>query len=141
MAYSGVKIEGLEGLQDILGDLGPRAARNLNRSTIHAVAGIVRKEARKKAPKDEGTLKKAIKAKRRKPRHPDYPYSDVMVEHGRNAKNDAWYWRFVEYGTQDLPARPFIQPAIDGIRYDIPAIYRKEFANKLAKMLAKKRKR
>lgn len=140
MAASGVKIEGLEGLEEMLGTIAPREARNLNRATIHAMASRVAKDAKRRAPRDEGTLRKAIKAKRRRPRHPDKPFSDVRVEHGNDAKHDAFYWRFVEYGTQTQNARPFISPAADAIRGQVPSIYREEFAKKYEKLLARKAK-
>ena len=48
-----------------------------------------------------------------------------MVEHGKDAKNDAWYWHFIEYGTVNgIAAKPFMQPAIDEIKPVIPAIYK-----------------
>lgn len=140
MAAVGIKIDGLEGLQEMLGTVAPREARNLNRATIHAIAGVVRDDARRRAPRDTGTLKKAIKTKRRRPKNPDAPYSDVMVEHGNNAKHDAFYWRFIEYGTTNQAARPFIGPAADAIRGRIPIIYRQEFAKKYAKLLERKAK-
>lgn len=136
----GVKVVGLPEFLNTL-ELSKREARNLNRSTVHGIAGRVVKQARLNAPKNEGTLRKAIKAKRRRPRDPDKPFSDVMVEHGSQAKHDAFYWRFVEYGTINQPARPFMQPAADSIRGGIPAIYREEFAKKYAAFLRRKAKR
>lgn len=131
MTQPSIKIEGLDDIEAILGELLPKEARNLNRATIHAVASQVAKDARKKAPRDKGELRKAIKAKRRRPRLPDAPYSDVYVTHGKNAKHDAFYWRFVEYGTVGQPARPFIKPAADAVRRDIKQVYRDKFFLKL----------
>lgn len=127
----GIAIEGDKELQEILDQLAPKVSRNLMRSTIHGVASEIAKEAKRKAPRDTGTLRKAIKAKRRRPRTPDKPFSDVMVEHGRDANHDAFYWRFVEYGTQDQPERPFIRPAIDLLRPQVPEIMRQQFGKKL----------
>lgn len=141
MARGGIEVEGLEGLEATLGDLSQREARNLNRATIHAMAGRVRDDARLRAPKDKGTLKKAIKAKRRRPRNPDQPFSDIMVEHGNDAKHDAFYWRFVEYGTQTQGARPFIGPAADALRPDVARIYREEFMRKYARFLERRAKK
>lgn len=138
MALNGIKIDGLQGLEDVLGNIAPREARNLNRSTIHGMAGIVRDAGKKNAPKDEGTLKKAIKAKRRRPKNPDAPYSDVIVERGRSAKHDAFYWKFVYFGTEHSSANPFFQPGIDHLRSNVSAIYRDQFMKKLAKLLERK---
>jgi len=141
MAISGVKIDGLEGLEDVLAGVGPRVARNLNRSTIHAMAGIVRDDARANAPRDSGTLRKAIKSVRRKPKNPDQPYSDVVVESGKDAKYDAYYWRFVEYGTINQAARPYIQPAVDALAAQVPTVYREEFFKKFAKWAERQAKK
>ena len=138
---SGIKIDGLPELGHILDAIGIKEARNLNRATIHAIAARTAKDAKSKVPKDTGTLKKAIKAKRRKPKNPDKPFSDVMVEHGKDAKNDAWYWHFIEYGTEKQAAQPFMQPAIDQIRPAIPAIYKEEFFKKLASRIKREQKK
>lgn len=138
---SGIKIEGMEDLKKVLDQMAPKASRNLMRSTIHAIAGQIAKEAKGQAPKDSGTLKKAIKAKRRRPKTPDKPFSDVMIEHGGQATNDAFYWRFVEYGTQNAPAHPFMQPAIDLMRPQVPAIMREQFGKKLEAMLKRAAKK
>lgn len=149
----------IEGTDDLFKnlDLTKREARNLNRSTVQAVAGKVRSEARKRAPKESGTLKKAIVAKRKKS-PPDTPVSEVRVEHGAGAKHDAFYWRFVEFGTGGgkgshggkgmrgsitvMPnAKPFMTPAIEAIRPDIQRIYREEFGKKLEAMMRRKAKK
>lgn len=134
-ATSGIKIEGMEDLDRVLGQMAPRASRNLMRSTIQGIAQEIAKESKRKAPKDKGVLRKAIKAKRRRPRNPDKPFSDVIVTHGRGAKYDAFYWRFVEFGTQDRPEHPFIRPAVDLMRPKIPEIMERQFAKKLEAML------
>lgn len=139
----GISVEGLDELEKVLNMMAPKAARNLMRSTIHGVASEIAKEAKRKAPKDEGTLRKAIKAKRRRPKHPDAPFSDVIVTTGGTAKYDAFYWRFIEYGTTDQPEAPFFRPSIDLMRPQIPKIMEKQFGKKLETMLkraAKKQK-
>jgi HK97 gp10 family phage protein len=46
----------------------------------------------------------------------------VTVRHGKQYRNqgkkgnlsqDAWYWRFVEFGTTRMAAQPFLRPAFD----------------------------
>ena len=138
---SGIAIDGLDELAHIFDAVGPREARNLNRATIHGIASVTAKEAKAKAPKDSGTLKKAIKAKRRKPKDPDKPFSDVMVESGKDAKYDGFYWHFVEYGTTTQQARPFMQPAIDQVRPNVPAIYKEQFFKKLAQRIKRESKK
>jgi HK97 gp10 family phage protein len=137
----GISIGGIPELAHIIDALGVRESRNLNRATIHAVAAVTTKAAKAKAPKDSGTLRRALKAKRRRAQNPDKPFSDVMVEHGKDAKNDAWYWRFVEFGTTEQAARPFIQPSIDEVRANIVPIYKEQFFKKLASRIKREQKK
>jgi len=138
---SGIVIEGLDDLKKTLETVAPREARNLMRSTIHGVASDIAKQAKSKAPRGKGNLRKAIKAKRRRPKTPDQPISDVMIETGRQARNDAFYWRFVEYGTLNAPAQPFMGPAVDRLRPQVPDIMRKQFGKKLEAFLKRKAKK
>lgn len=139
----GFEITGTEDVQKILDDIAPKHARNLMRATIHGVASQIAKDAKKNAPRNTGTLKKAIKAKRKKS-PPDRPVSDVYVTHGANAKNDAYYWRFVERGTSGptaQPERPFIRPAAEKARANFEAILAEQFGKKLEKALARAAKK
>jgi HK97 gp10 family phage protein len=49
----------------------------------------------------------------------------VLVRHGKKYRNqgkrgnlsqDAWYWRFLEFGTRKMAARPFLRPALESRR-------------------------
>lgn len=133
----GVELTGLEELQKTLEKVAPNEARNLARSTVHWVAGQVRNGMRKRAPKDEGTLRKAIIAKRRRGK-PGEAVSDVRITHGRGVKHDAFYWHMIEFGTERQSAQPFIEPTVAEIEPQIPKIYRDEFGKRLEKKLAKK---
>lgn len=140
-ASGGIKVEGIKELDKILNQMAPRAARNLMRSTIQGVASEIAKESRRKAPKDSGTLRKAIKAKRKRARNPDKPFSDVIVTHGNSAKHDAFYWRFIEFGSVNQPEHPFIRPSVDLMRPKIPEIMERQFAKKLEAMLKRAAKK
>lgn len=132
-----VTMEGVEEVVNTLTQIAPRHARNLMRATNLAVAKRIAAIAKENAEEETGTLKKAIKAKRRKS-HRDRPLSEVIVTHGNNAKHDAYYWRFREYGTageHGQDAKPFIGPAADMIRRDYPNILREEFGKKLEALL------
>lgn len=138
-----VEITGDKQLIDMMENIGPRHSRNLMRATVHGMAATVTKEAKQNAPKDSGTLKKAIKTKRKKS-PPEKPISDVIVEHGNDAKNDAFYWRFVEYGTggdNPQPARPFIGPAAHLLITNYREVMREQFGKKLEAALKREAKR
>ncbi len=134
------EITGIEEFRKMAGTLAPRQARNLARSTVHGVAGEIRKQMKKKAPKDDGTLRKAIKAKRRKMQG-NTAISDVRIEHGNGVKNDAWYWHFSEFGTTHHSAQPYIRPTVSEVEPQLPQIFQREFAKKLEKALAREAKR
>jgi HK97 gp10 family phage protein len=136
------EITGVKDVQKILDDIAPKHARNLLRATIQGVASEIAKDARKNAPKDSGTLKKAIKAKRKKS-PPDKAVSEVIITHGNSARHDAYYWRFVEYPTQGNTGKhqPFIRPAADKARANFEAILAEQFGKKLEKALAREAKK
>jgi HK97 gp10 family phage protein len=129
-----IKVEGLQEVIATLTDLMPREAISLARSTVHAIAGIVRDEIRKDAPREEGTLRKSIASLRRRGTKTSVQ-SDVV------AKPEGFYWRFQEFGTQQHAAQPFITPNVEEVRPQIPSMYREQFGKKLEKALARKAKK
>ena len=130
------KIEGLAELGKALRELPERVARNGLRVSVYAGAKVVRDEARARAPKaaqslgpnqpPPGTLKRSVIMKH----IPELSSLTrqtffVTVRHGKkyrkqgkkgNLSQDAWYWRFVEFGTRKMSARPFLRPALEAKR-------------------------
>lgn len=143
----GLRIEGLDELQDTLANLAPKEAYNLMRATVYGVAQQVAKKAAERVPVDTGNLKSAIKAKRGRSRQKDKPYADVVIESGKDAKHDAYYWRFVEYGTKahgthpGLPESGFMRKAIESVRAEVPSIMREQFGKKYEALLKRKAKK
>ena len=127
-----ITIRGIEDVQQVLNHIAPKHARALARSAVHAVAADIAKEARKAAPKQSGTLKKSIKAKRRKS-HPMKPRSTVNV--------GAWYWHFVEFGTVKEQERPFFVPIYHRTLANIKPIFVDKFKKQLMKKLARVNRR
>ncbi len=37
----------------------------------------------------------------------------VGGDKSKNKGGDTWYWRFLEFGTEHMPAKPFMRPAMD----------------------------
>lgn len=146
----GFQITGLDDVQKMLNDMAPREARNLMRATIHGVAGDVAKSAKTKVRSK--TVKKALKTKRIKS-HPDKPSSGVYVTRGKNAKHDAYFWHWIEYGTKNrvikktgvdvgaMPETPFVRPAVQEIRASFETIMVDQFGKKLEKKLAREAKK
>ena len=118
-------LTGFKELAEALKKLGPKVAKNGLRRATSAGAAIVRNDARKRAPVDTGEMKRDIMMKREK----DVRGGDttgavytVFVRSGkksrlagkaRNVERDSYYWKFVEFGTAKMPARPFLRPAFE----------------------------
>lgn len=115
------------GLLDISGDLdalskaeNSRVLRNATRSA----AAVIKDEAVRRAPRRTGKLAKNIVVLTQRTRNGDIS-SGVHIR-GRNPRTgnsdnkmktkdsrNAFYWRFVELGTSEMAAIPFIRPAYD----------------------------
>lgn len=137
MKRNQVVITGTEDVAKLLNNIAPKHAKNLLRSTVHAVAARVGKQAKENAKKykDTGTLQKSIKWRRKKS-PPEKPVSIVYV------KPEAFYWRFVEYGTKKgLPERPVFRLAEQQLKSDMPKILVEEFAKKLEAKIKREAKK
>jgi HK97 gp10 family phage protein len=154
--YKGITIDGLEDLQRQLEEVLPGAAFRLMRGVTHGVAQRIVARAKSRVPTGgDGTLKRAIKAKRGNPRNNrGKPFSDVVVEHGAGVKDDAFYWRFVEYGTQShaQPKRGsyqhpgnsgagFFKVAVASANADMDSLLQTEFKAKFDKLLRAEEKK
>lgn len=115
------------GLLDISSDLDAlskaengRVLRNATRSA----ATVIKDEAVRRAPRRTGKLAKNIVVLTQRTRNGDIS-SGVHIR-GRNPRTgnsdnkmktkdsrNAFYWRFVELGTSEMAAIPFIRPAYD----------------------------
>ena len=107
--------------------------RVLNKAT-RAAASAVAGEAKKRAPRKTGKLKKNIVTLSVKARNPNEAASGVHIR-GRNPRtgnsdntmkadnpNNSFYWRFLENGTSKMSAKPFIRPAYDAKQQEIESI-------------------
>ena len=118
-----IKITGLSELCAKLQELPARIERNIMRGALRAAAGVVRDEARKRAPVSNkehwlgkgfkkvlikpGSLKKAIKVRQGKTREKGAVLYQVYIS------KKIWYGRFVEMGTSKQPGHPYLRPAFD----------------------------
>ncbi|ELY2747536.1 HK97-gp10 family putative phage morphogenesis protein [Cronobacter sakazakii] len=116
------------GLNDIANDLEAlsRAENNkVLRDATRAGAEVLREEVIQRAPERSGKLKKNVVVLTQKSRRRGEISSGVHIR-GRNMRTgnsdnsmkasdprNAFYWRFVELGTVNMPAHPFVRPAFD----------------------------
>lgn len=140
----GFTITGTDDVVRVLESIDKKHARNLLRATVQGVAAHVGKlsKVNSRQYKDTGTLLRSIKWKRKKS-PPEKPVSVVCVEKA------AFYWRFVEHGTNGsptrnipaLPERPIFRKAEQDIRPRLPQIYAEEFSRKLESKIKRELKK
>lgn len=129
-----VTIDGIEGVNRALTEVGPREGRNLIRATVQDIAVQLAKSAREYAPAETGALKAGIKAKRDKTTR-DRVSSSVRVY-------GAFYWRFLEYGDgPDGVEHAFLLKALQEMRPNMDRVYIDAFAKKLAARIKREMKR
>jgi HK97 gp10 family phage protein len=136
--FENIKIAGLDQLAKSLRDLPQRIARNVLAGAVYAGSKVIRDEARLKAPvaivalgknaPPPGTLRRAVIMKRIPERsNAQQQTYFVTVRHGKKYQGqgkkgtlsqDAWYWRFVEFGSAKKAARPFLRPAFEQRKVD-----------------------
>lgn len=116
------------GLNDIAKDLEAlsRAENNkVLRDATRAGAKVIKEEVIARAPVRKGKLKKNVVVVTQKSRRRGEISSGVHIRgvNPRTGNSDntmktnnprnAFYWRFVEMGTVNMPPHPFIRPAFD----------------------------
>ena len=72
---------------------------------VRTVADVIRKEARRRAPKVSGNLSKNIDMEKVTVRG--------LTEYHVGWNKHAYYGSLVEFGTEDTAARPHLRPAAD----------------------------
>jgi HK97 gp10 family phage protein len=142
-AAKGVIIEGLDELEERLQDLLPREARALLQAVTLKIAEQVRDSMKARAPvlrdphnrrRIAGTLRNAIVAA--PARRTKMPAADVRIMQGKGQPFDAYYWKFLEFGTRKMAAQPFAVPAVEAARPGVESTFRREFGEKLEQKLA-----
>ena len=114
-----IEAVGFEELERVLLSLPGALAEFVQGDGLFAAAGVVRDEARALVPVDTGALKSSLRRARRSARVPTgrgvrtIPNAAAVVRAGRSGVRHAV---FVEYGTVNTHARPFLMPALLGTR-------------------------
>jgi len=144
-------VSGLTELLAALKALPEKAARNALRGAVYAGAKVIVDEAKSKAPvytgdvskghPPPGTLKRSIIMKQIPEASNLYKQTFyVTVRHGKkyqkqgkdgSKSQDAYYWRFVEFGTQKMAARPFLRPAFEAKKMEAIEAIKKRLAERI----------
>lgn len=117
----GAKLVGYRGVRNTIGRL-PDAMRESSNEVMHQWADDVRETAESLAPVRTGTLKDSI--------------GSFVKEHLGFARvgvlnPDAFYGRFVEFGTSDTQEQPFLRPAFHRHKRGVAKTYRKAVRRRL----------
>jgi HK97 gp10 family phage protein len=86
----------------------PEAAKRAMAEDIESAAGTIERSAKRRAPKDEGGLREGIAVQILDGGMRVIISALRIATRGKLRANIAW---FVEFGTQKMPARPFLFPA------------------------------
>jgi len=134
-----VRIEGLDGLLDTLRRMPPeliKGARSPVAFGLRRGGNVIRDEARARAPKASGYMARNIVTRRMSARQrrragaDEYfsvgipgrtrRYSNTKRNRGKGRVGQeyqfegwAYYWRFLEFGTKKMKAKPFLTPAAE----------------------------
>lgn len=157
-------VTGLAELEKKMHELGPKLARQALRASVNAGAQIIKKDAQARAPQLTGTLKKEIFVKRaresctqtkecyiigvRKWHRPaggsitltkEYFVKGVRKWHRPPKKDrDAYYWRFLEFGTVFMAAHPFLVPAFETKKEEAANAIKQKLADKIQSLAQEK---
>lgn len=130
-----VKLEGVEDLKRALANATKSIRTKAVRGALRAAGKVIQQAARANAPvlviptpyRATGTVKKRITVRASKFSRQagnEGVYINVrpisgkaqVKKYGRAGaknKNDPFYWRFLEFGTKKMAARPFLRPAAE----------------------------
>lgn len=125
-----VEVRGLKELRAALLKLPVKMQGAAIYSALNAGAQPIKKDAQARVPVRTGVVKRAIRVSRSKVNKGKDGLTEVMVnvkklgrkevrafkaaggKSGANP-NDPYYWRFLEFGTSKMPAKPFLRPAFE----------------------------
>ena len=138
-----VKIDGLDDLKRALADLTPQLRKKVLLSALRKAARVVSDAAKASAPvlaqpapyRTRGLVRKRISVRTSKESRragdvgvfvnvrpaPGAKYKRIngkrtfvkASQRGARSATDPFYWRFLEFGTKKMRARPFLRPAAD----------------------------
>jgi HK97 gp10 family phage protein len=127
-------------LTSALDRLASASAESALRSAGYAGAKVFQDEAKARVPVDTGILQDNIIVKRAEEKSKGAMSQTyiVTVRKGKKGGPDAFYWRFVEFGTSKMSARPFMRPAFDSKSKEAVDAMKQKLSEKVAELLGAK---
>lgn len=138
MADLTIKVDGLQDLERKLLSYGDRLAKNGLRASVAAGARVVLKEARANVPVDTGTLKRSLYMKQIREESTNtvqtYFVGARFGKAEQKKNRDAFYFPFVEFGTEKMPAQPFMRPAFESTKEAAIEAIKNKLAERVEKL-------
>jgi HK97 gp10 family phage protein len=155
-----VDIKGLKELQAALNQLPREVQKRPLRAAVSAAAKVIQDEAKRRAPIDTGNLRKAVyRTRSRSGSGPGQETFLVAVKKGKaeyanTARNrrlnrvgkkyqtqgEAYYWRFLEFGTAKMAAKPFLRPAFENKKQMAVDVLKQKLGDAITKTAMKLKK-
>ena len=143
------KITGLDELKKNLKKVSDDIAYKGGRSALRSAANVIRKEAKLRAEKldDPTTPEKiadnlVVRWDRENFKKTGNPSFMVGVQGGAKGKakrkgkgGDTFYWRFLEFGTAKMAAKPFMRPAMDAKQQEAVDKFVEAYKHQLDKLM------
>lgn len=146
------RITGLKELKEKLKKVSDDMINKGGRSALRSAANVIRKEAQINAAKiDDPTTPERIadnlvvrwdRKNFRKTGNPSFKVgimggakSDGKQKQGKGG--DTFYWRFLEFGTENMAAKPFMRPAMDSQQQQAINKFVEAYKKQLDKVLKK----
>jgi HK97 gp10 family phage protein len=154
-----VRIEGLEQVKWALKQLPKEIARKELYQALRPAAKLVQRTAQSLAPVGlrygyirnvhgnkfahyKGTLRNSIVIRREKKKYLNNTARlkiGVLSSH-KDASIGAFYWRFVEFGTRNMSAHPFLRPAFELLKYDLNIMIQESLGKGVQRQAARVRR-
>jgi len=135
-----MKVEGLQEILNAMEQIKDELKGDPLRASLRKGLTPIVDQAKANAPVDEGRLRDAIKTRPLPADDIPSGFSDgqeLFVLSSRkkdpDAPDNAWYWHFVEFGTEKMPRRQFLAPAFDSKKQDAIEAFVKEMRAQLEK--------
>lgn len=155
-----IKVEGLKELQAALNQLPLEIQRRPLRSAVSAAAKVIVDDAKRRVPVKTGNLQKSIiryrsrsesavgretfsvAVKKGKQKYADTKRNRRLRRVGKSYQTagEAFYWRFLEFGTKFMPAKPFLRPAFESQKAKAVEVIKTKLADAIFKTAAKLKK-
>ena len=148
-----IKVHGLQELSQTLMKLPAELEKRVIMGALRAAGQTIRKDAMARAPilekpdprRRAGTLRKNISVRRVKGKTAVYvgvfgasrkkiaAFKAAGGGKGANNPDDPYYWKWVEFGTKKMAARPFLRPAFEAQKYEALRMFEVYMRKRLAK--------